>query len=422
MRVLVVALLLISPTFGDDICVPDDYDSIQEAVDNAADGDRILVGPGTYDPIVVDADIELTIASTDGPDETTIEGIQHTIISILYQDDSDILDITLDGFTVTGGTTWGYRCQDGKHTILNCHFTGNDLPGSFGADSTILDCKFTDNDRAVGASGEMRRCIFENTSYDEDEDRAYALTVGSESWVAECVFIGNECPNGVVRFTGDATLIDCQFIDNSGASVVRFETTSSSDMEWLVSHCNFIDNTTDTLVEVLVDDDQEPEIHSCIIWGNDDDDLGDDVIESNNVTEDPLFRDPENGDYRLTADSPARDAGGERITHPLGWDIFGVSDAGAYQYEPFGFFRGDVDGDGDVTPLGDALWLLEWGFGDGDRPPCMDAADVDSGGSVVPLVDALALLSWAFGDADAPIGWDECDEVHVIGCDSGSCE
>ncbi len=66
------------------------------------------------------------------------------------------------------------------------------------------------------------------------------------------------------------------------------------------------------------------------------------------------------------------------------------------------FLRGDVDGSGRVFALGDSLVLLTWAFGDGDEPPCLDAADADDSGEVSALVDALYLLRWAFSRGDVP--------------------
>ncbi len=66
-----------------------------------------------------------------------------------------------------------------------------------------------------------------------------------------------------------------------------------------------------------------------------------------------------------------------------------------YEYQDV-FRRGDVDGNGTVSGLLDAIALLQWGFVGGTAPPCMDAADADGNNSISALVDALYVLSWAF--------------------------
>ncbi len=72
--------------------------------------------------------------------------------------------------------------------------------------------------------------------------------------------------------------------------------------------------------------------------------------------------------------------------------------------------RGDCDGNGTVSALLDALFLLEWSFLNGEDPSCLDAADVDDSGSVSALLDALFLLEWAFhfGEEPPPPGPDRC--------------
>ncbi|HPQ41086.1 MAG TPA: hypothetical protein PLV45_12005 [bacterium] len=45
---VVIAFMALAPVFAADLLVPEDYRSIQEAIDAAADGDRILVAAGTH--------------------------------------------------------------------------------------------------------------------------------------------------------------------------------------------------------------------------------------------------------------------------------------------------------------------------------------------------------------------------------------
>ena len=84
------------------------------------------------------------------------------------------------------------------------------------------------------------------------------------------------------------------------------------------------------------------------------------------------------------------------------------------------FLRGDVDGDGAVSAMMDALYLLEWGYLEGPAPLCEDAADIDDDGVASPVADAIALLSWEFQGAEPPAdpGPDTCD-VDPVGA-SGS--
>ena len=69
---------------------------------------------------------------------------------------------------------------------------------------------------------------------------------------------------------------------------------------------------------------------------------------------------------------------------------------------PVEFRRGDINGDGVVFALIDAIALLDWAFNAGTPPACDDAADVNDDGTIFALVDVLALLDWGFGGAAEP--------------------
>ena len=75
------------------------YDSIQEAIDNASDGDIVNVAPGTYtENILIDVP-NLTLQSTDGRDNTIIEnpnvGSESWGIGVM----ANMGTVTIDGFT-----------------------------------------------------------------------------------------------------------------------------------------------------------------------------------------------------------------------------------------------------------------------------------------------------------------------------------
>ena len=66
------------------------------------------------------------------------------------------------------------------------------------------------------------------------------------------------------------------------------------------------------------------------------------------------------------------------------------------------FSRGDANADGSVN-VADAVFVLEYLFGGGQEPPCLDAADVNDSGAV-NISDGLTLLRHLFGLAtETPI-------------------
>jgi hypothetical protein len=72
------------------------------------------------------------------------------------------------------------------------------------------------------------------------------------------------------------------------------------------------------------------------------------------------------------------------------------------------FRRGDADTSG-VLELTDGVFVLNFLFAGGDRPPCRDAADTDDTG-LIELTDGVFLLTWMFlgGPEPPPPGPHDC--------------
>ncbi len=94
-------LFIHSLAFGTTINVPDDFPTIQEAVNAAASGDCIVVRPGTYEENI---DINLksiSLISEQGPQITFIRGNRsRSVLKITGQVYSPVV---IDGFTITDG-------------------------------------------------------------------------------------------------------------------------------------------------------------------------------------------------------------------------------------------------------------------------------------------------------------------------------
>jgi hypothetical protein len=146
------------------ILVPNDYPTIQDAIDNSSNGDEIVVAPGVYVGLVNFLDRQITVRSSDGPEATTINALGlGTAVTI---DAGQTADTVLDGFTITGGTgtTFGVRTGGGglvaftaDPTVNNCIFLGNtaDDGGAaycFVANPRFGNCTFILNS-AIGFQG-----------------------------------------------------------------------------------------------------------------------------------------------------------------------------------------------------------------------------------------------------------------------------
>lgn len=116
------------------IRVPGDVPFIQTAIDEALEGDIVLVDPGIYSENLHFKGLNIEVRSTDGPDITVLNGSLSG--SVVVFDDDEERHCILDGFSITGGLaeTGGGIYIDSEPTIRNCNIFGNetDLLGGGG--------------------------------------------------------------------------------------------------------------------------------------------------------------------------------------------------------------------------------------------------------------------------------------------------
>ena len=185
------------------INVPDDYASIQEALDIAIEGTTIKVAPGIYyENLIWPENVDgIELIGTHGRDETFIDG-QSLGRVILMQGSQELEFDTLpkakiDGFTIQNGRILvdegaGMFVHLINPTLVNLKFTNNTIldsgqitgPGC-GAGlylkefkGVIEDCEFTDNKIEPGLSAFGAGC--------------YIDIIGKAS-IIDCKFSRNEC-------------------------------------------------------------------------------------------------------------------------------------------------------------------------------------------------------------------------------------
>jgi len=232
--------------------VPDDFGTIQAAINAACPGDTVLVAPGTYNESTRFWGKPLTLESSDGPAVTTIRGTAGT--SAVKFEDAEPLGTTVRGFTLTHDSDQAGVLVRGSpngtsHAIIeNCWFLDRNVPTQKGlgitiqglsapADVLVRDCIFSSLIGRNGSAVFVERsatltaidCDFFNNSA---QHGGAADMVAGENGVQTihfhgCRFVENQATSG----NADGGAIDCFASPDSGAVNIHF------------TNCEFIGNT-----------------------------------------------------------------------------------------------------------------------------------------------------------------------------------
>ncbi len=278
--------------------------------------------------------------------------------------------------TLTNCTFSGNRAEDNgggmynwrsSPTVTNCTFTGNSARHYGGgmhnscSSPTVSNCTFTGNSANIG--GGMSNVVDSDT----------LPIIRSSPTVSNCTFVANNGGGMVNHYHCSPTITNCTFAANNGAGIYIF--------------------TFGTFVK--------PTLINCILWSNSWFQIYGGAIVSysdieggwegeGNIDNDPLFADPNKGDYHLKSQagrwdsisqswvqddvtSPCIDAGDPMS--PIGYEPFpngGKINMGAYggtaeaSKSYFGkpvcetIIAGDINGDCKVDLADLEILLLHW--------------------------------------------------------------
>lgn len=360
---LLIVVLACSSSIGysNTIHVPGDYSLIQEAIANAADGDTIVVAPGTYPENLVIANQKITLMSSDGPEVTIIRNENPADMPVVIFNQTP-RDTILEGFTIENGTYGGINCDESLCVIRGNHITSNESSFAWngggihcqGGDPIISDNIIYNNISCRGAgiylldgAGTIINNIFSNNYCWDSLGGAGGglcayycdLVVANNIFYQNTVAVDSLDPppfpkypsgGGLMMRYSSGTITNCLFVENTAAT--GDNTYPQGCGAWV---CNTVGSAT---------------MSNCIAWNN----TGGKSV-GNNVAVDHcllqefhpgtgnLTGDPHlaiNGmEFRLLATSPCIDAGSNSAPGIQATDLSGMPRT--------------LDGDGNNTSITD---------------------------------------------------------------------
>ena len=333
-----------------------------------------------------------------------------------------LTDCTFEGNSADYAGGGIHNTNGSSPVLINCTFSGNSAPfgdgggmvNTNGSSPTLTDCSFEGNSAFSHGGGMhnsssspvLNNCTFSDNWVDYDGSGGGMYNDGSSPTLTGCTFESNSAGSGggggMYNSNGSSPLLtNCTFAGNSAAYFDTamgggmYNDASSPDL----TNCSFASNSADDSGGGMYNASaSSPALTNCILWDNTPDQVSNSSSSpvvtysdveggypgETNINENPLFVDPDNGDYHLGPDSPCIDVGDNDAPNLPLYD-----------------FEGDIrilDGDGDGTATVD-MGVDE--VSETTPPPAVIFVDLDASGendgtswedALTDLQDALA---WA---------------------------
>ncbi|MGA1865186.1 MAG: right-handed parallel beta-helix repeat-containing protein, partial [bacterium] len=319
-------------------------DKIQEAIDSASDLDVIIIHPGTYRESINFSGKAITIKSTDPNDpnvvaSTIIDGSKSG--SVVTFNNGEYSNSILTGITIRNGHSnqgGGIYCASSP-TIIQCIIEGNtasseppvweDCGGGIycagNSSPRIINCIIKENTGCNGAgiccggdsSPTISQCMVRGNTTTAWGGGGIGSRDRSSPLISQCTITENESATGGGGFgcidQAKPTLTNCIITRNlNGEGIICWEETTPT-----IVNCTITGNQSSGGINCAS---SSATITNCILWNNDPFEIATDSQISysdiqgghegtGNINADPLFIDPNLGDFHLRFNSPCIDAG-----------------------------------------------------------------------------------------------------------------
>ncbi len=364
---LLLTVLFAPLSYAATIHVPADQPTIQQAINAAQNGDTVLVSPGTYNENINFQGKAITVASSQGPGVTTIDGGGSG--SIVTFTSSEGATSVLKGFTITHGSAsfggGGIEVGSASPTIINNRIINNTACNGAGVElsfsSAVLRSNIISNNAQAGCSGgigggglsiggagnaQIIGNVISNNSMGVDGGGIALFAAGTPTIQANMIIgnIAGQTGGGISMFNfSDALIVDNLIINNQAAA-------GGGGVAWLVPSGNrgpllvnntIANNTSSQPGSAIFGDGFDSQTNlvnniligktgqTAVVCGNfagetpifDFNDVlspqssayggicSDQTGTSGNISADPRFVNPVANNFRLQTGSPAIDAG-----------------------------------------------------------------------------------------------------------------
>ncbi len=278
---LIVCVLLITSTLQSaTLFVPDDHATIQSALLNAADGDTVLVRPGTYPETIDFYGKAITLRSTDGAAVTIIDGCRMgSVVTFCMGEGSASV---IEGFTLTNGRAkrgGGIYCGASVTArIASNRIVRNEASGTYGKGGGLFCWE-------ASAPVMVNNLIAANSAY--CGGGIYC------KYAAAPVITNNTIVQNTTVFGGGG--IYCRESTPIVYNTILCDNEGPKGPQAILAHASTL-SISDSLVKG-----GQAGIHiytGCTLdWGE------------GMIDDDPLFVDPDQDDFHITWKSPCRNAG-----------------------------------------------------------------------------------------------------------------